>query len=52
VSQLERLAILTDVVYAVTLVLVISWPPLPELPLLVSSPGISRGLPLFLLPQF
>jgi uncharacterized membrane protein len=29
-SQLERLATLTDVVYAVALVLIISWLPLPE----------------------
>jgi uncharacterized membrane protein len=29
-SQLERLAVLTDVVYAVALVLIISWLPLPE----------------------
>jgi uncharacterized membrane protein len=29
-SQLERLAILTDVVYGVALVLIISWLPLPE----------------------
>jgi uncharacterized membrane protein len=29
-SQLERLAMLTDVVYAVALVLIIQWLPLPE----------------------
>lgn len=29
-SQLERLSVLTDVVYAVALVLIISWLPLPE----------------------
>jgi hypothetical protein len=29
-SQLERLAVLTDVVYGVALVLIISWLPLPE----------------------
>jgi len=29
-SQLERLAVLTDVVYGVALVLVVSWLPLPE----------------------
>ena len=29
-SQLERLGTLTDVVYAVALVLIISWLPLPE----------------------
>jgi uncharacterized membrane protein len=29
-SQLERLAVLTDVVYAVALVLIVTWLPLPE----------------------